>query len=165
VFRSYRRKNPTTGAEHIRTLGFAFLATSGHRLETSTLMSEQNEMDKTPGKISWKELMTPDAEASARFYLSLFGWVREEVDLGGSAYTFFKVGEEPVAGMAVLSAKSEGTPEGWTNYVTVDNLEDSMAKARELGGKVCKDITALQIGRFAIIQDPHGAAVGLWQFA
>jgi uncharacterized protein len=128
-------------------------------------MSEQNEMDKTPGKISWKELMTPDAVVSAKFYHGLFGWVIEEVDLGGTSYTFFKVGEESVAGMAVLSAKSEGTPEGWTNYVTVENLEDSIAKARELGGKVCKDITALRIGRFAIVQDPNGAAVGLWQFA
>ena len=142
-----------------------FLAASGHRLETYTHMSEQNEMDKTPGKISWKELMTRDAEASAGFYRGLFGWVREEVDVGGSAYTFFKVGEESVAGMAVLSAKSEGTPEGWTNYVTVKNLEDSIAKACELGGKVCKDIAALQMGRFAIVQDPHGAVVGLWQFA
>ena len=128
-------------------------------------MSEQNEMDRTPGKISWKELMTRDAVASARFYRGLFGWVREEVDMGGSTYTFFKVGEESVAGMAVLSAKSEGTSEGWTNYVTVENLEDSIAKACELGGRVCKDITALQMGRFAIIQDPHGAVVGLWQFA
>jgi uncharacterized protein len=128
-------------------------------------MSEQNEMDKTPGKISWKELMTRDAVASAGFYGSLFGWVREEVDMGGSTYTFFKVGQEPVAGMAALSAKSEGTPEGWTNYVTVVNLEDSIAKARELGGKVCKDITNLPMGRFAIIHDPHGAVVGLWQFA
>ena len=128
-------------------------------------MSEQNEMDKTPGKISWKELMTRDAEVSAAFYRDLFGWVREEVVLGGSTYTFFKVGDESVAGMAVLSAKSAGTPEGWTNYVTVKNLEDSIAKACELGGKVCKDITALQMGRFAIIQDPHGAVVGLWQFA
>jgi predicted enzyme related to lactoylglutathione lyase len=128
-------------------------------------MSEQNEMDKTPGKISWKELMTHDAEVSAAFYRGLFGWVREEVVLGGSTYTFFKVGDESVAGLAVLSAKSAGTPEGWTNYVTVENLEDSIAKACELGGKVCKDVTALQIGRFAIIQDPHGAVVGLWQFA
>ena len=40
-------------------------AASGHRLEPYTHMSEQNEMDKTPGKISWKELMTRDAEASA----------------------------------------------------------------------------------------------------
>jgi uncharacterized protein len=127
-------------------------------------MSEQNEMDKTPGKISWKELMTRDAEVSAGFYRGLFGWVREEVDLGGSTYTFFKVGDESVAGMAVLSAKSEGTPEGWTNYVTVKNLEDSIAKACALGGTVCKDITALQMGRFAIIQDPYGAVVGLWQF-
>jgi uncharacterized protein len=146
-------------------LGAARAAPLDHRLETPPLMSELNEMDKTPGKISWKELMTRDAEASAGFYHGLFGWVCEKVDLGGSTYTFFKVGEESVAGMAVLSTNSEGTPEGWTNYITVENLEDSIAKARALGGQVCKDITALQMGRFAIVQDPQGAAVGLWQFA
>lgn len=128
-------------------------------------MSEQNEMDQTPGKISWKELMTRDAANSAKFYNGLFGWVTEQVVLGGSTYTFFKVDEESVAGMAELSAKSEGTPQGWTNYVTVENLEDSIAKVHELGGKICKDITALQMGRFAIVQDPDGAVIGLWQFA
>jgi uncharacterized protein len=128
-------------------------------------MSEQNEMDKTPGKISWKELMTPDAAESAKFYCGLFGWVHEVVDMGGTNYTIFKVGEDSIAGMAALSPKSEGTPEGWTNYVTVENLESSIAKACQLGGKTLKDITPLQIGRFAIVQDPLGAVVGLWQFA
>jgi uncharacterized protein len=66
--------------------------------------------------------------------------------------------------MAVLAPQAEGTPEGWTNYVTVENLEASIAKAREFGGKVCQDITVLQMGRFAIIRDPRGAVVGLWQF-
>ena len=37
---------------------------------------------KTPGKISWKELMTRDAAVSAAFYRDLFGWVREQVILG-----------------------------------------------------------------------------------
>jgi predicted enzyme related to lactoylglutathione lyase len=127
-------------------------------------MSAENEMDKTPGKISWKELMTHDKTASAKFYGELFGWVREDMDMGGSTYSIFKVGEDSVAGMAALSPKSEGTPVGWTNYVTVKDLEASITKARELGGKVCKDITSLQMGRFAIIQDPHGSPIGLWQF-
>jgi uncharacterized protein len=128
-------------------------------------MSEENEMDKTPGKISWKELMTRDEAGSAKFYGSLFGWVREDMKVGSSTYSIFKVGGDSVAGMAALSPKSEGTPVGWTNYVTVKDLEASIAKARELGGKVCKEITSLQIGRFAIIQDPEGSAIGLWQFS
>jgi uncharacterized protein len=127
-------------------------------------MSEENEMDKTPGKISWQELTTRDTIGSAKFYSDLFGWAQEEMDMGAGTYTIFKVGEHSVAGMAVLPPEVQGAPEGWMNYVTVENLEASVAKARELGGKVCKDITSLQMGRFAIIRDPQGAVVGLWQF-
>jgi predicted enzyme related to lactoylglutathione lyase len=50
-------------------------------------------------------------------------------------------------------------------YVTVEDLETSLAQAIELGAKVHKEITTIQMGRFAIIADPQGAVIGLWQFA
>ena len=53
----------------------------------------------------------------------------------------------------------------WMGYVTVENLEASVAKAGELGAEVLKGITAIPMGRFAILADPQGAVVGLWQFA
>jgi predicted enzyme related to lactoylglutathione lyase len=49
--------------------------------------------------------------------------------------------------------------------VTVENLETSLVKAVELGAKVHKAVTTTPMGRFAIIADPHGALIGLWQFA
>jgi predicted enzyme related to lactoylglutathione lyase len=51
-------------------------------------MSEEtsNEMDTTPGIVSWNELMTRDAAASAKFYTALFGWTREDLDTGAAAY-------------------------------------------------------------------------------
>jgi predicted enzyme related to lactoylglutathione lyase len=128
-------------------------------------MSEQKEMDKTPGLISWNELATHDAAASAKFYTSLFGWTREDMDMGGFTYTVFKTGERSVAGMIQLPPEAKDMPVMWLNYVTVENLEAAVAKARELGAQVCKDITAMQMGRFAVISDPQGAVVGLWQFA
>jgi predicted enzyme related to lactoylglutathione lyase len=40
-----------------------------------------------------------------------------------------------------------------------------VAKAKALGAKICKDVTTLPMGRFAIISDPQGAGIGLWEFA
>lgn len=129
-------------------------------------MSEQsNEMDTTPGIFSWNELMTRDARASAKFYTTLFGWSREEMDMGGYTYSMFKSGERAVAGMFTLPPEAESMPGMWMAYVTVENLETSLAQAIELGAKVHKEITTLQMGRFAIIADPQGAVIGLWQFA
>ena len=128
-------------------------------------MSKQTEMDTTPGIFSWNELMTRDANASAKFYETLFGWVREDQDMGGLTYSTLKSRGRPAAGMIVLPPEAESMPVMWMGYVTVDNLEDSVAKARELGATIHKDITSIQMGRFAIIADPQGAIIGLWQFA
>ena len=130
-------------------------------------MSEQtsNEMDMTPGIVSWNELMTRDADASAKFYKALFGWIREDQDMGGFTYSMFKTGGRPVGGMIVLPPDAESMPAMWMGYVTVENLEVSVAKARELGATIHKDITSIPMGRFAIIADPQGSVVGLWQFA
>jgi uncharacterized protein len=130
-------------------------------------MSEEtsSEMDTTPGIFSWNELMTRDADASANFYTALFGWTREDMDVGGSTYGMFKTGGRPVAGMIVPPPETESMPAIWMGYVTVENLEASLTKAVELGAKVQKGITTVSMGRFAIIADPHGAVIGLWQFA
>jgi predicted enzyme related to lactoylglutathione lyase len=130
-------------------------------------MSEQtsNEMDTTPGIFSWNELMTRDARASTKFYTTLFGWTREEMDMGGSTYIMFKSGDRPVGGMITLPPEAESMPEIWMPYITVENLEASLAQAIELGAKPHKEITATPMGRFAIIADPQGAVIGLWQFA
>jgi uncharacterized protein len=130
-------------------------------------MSEQtsSEMDTTPGIFSWNELMTRDAGASSKFYTALFGWTREEMDMEGSTYHMYKTGDRPVGGMIELPADAESMPVMWMGYVTVENLEASVAKAEELGGKVLKGITAIQMGRFAILSDPQGAVIGIWQFA
>ena len=130
-------------------------------------MSEQasSEMDTTPGIFSWNELMTRDFEGSAKFYTGLFGWTREDLDMGGFTYGMFKAGERPVAGMIVLPPEAESMPVMWMGYVTVEKLEASVAKAVELGAKVLKKITAISMGRFAILADPQGAVIGLWQFS
>lgn len=128
-------------------------------------MSEETEMDQTPGLISWTELMTRDAAGSAKFYGELLDWTSEAMEMGGFTYTIFKTGEKSVAGMVSLPPDAESMPVQWMNYITVENLEASRDKAVQLGATVCKDVTDLKMGRFVILRDPQGAVVGLWQFA
>jgi uncharacterized protein len=99
------------------------------------------------------------------FYTALFGWTREDMDMGGFTYTMLKSGGRAVGGIIALPKEAESMPVMWMGYVTVENLEASVAKAVELGAKVHKEITTIPMGRFAILGDPQGAVIGLWQFA
>lgn len=131
------------------------------------MSNEQHEMDKTPGIVSWNELATHDTAASTEFYTQLFGWSTKVDDMeGGIQYTSFQTADgRPVAGMIKMPEEAQGAPTMWMGYITVTDVAKSVAKAKELGATVHKDITTIPFGSFAIIGDPQGAVFGLWQFA
>jgi predicted enzyme related to lactoylglutathione lyase len=83
----------------------------------------------------------------------------------GAEYTFLKVGDRPAAGLIRMPAEAGPAPTMWMSYVTVQDLPVAVAKAKALGAEVCRDVTPLPMGSFAIIADPQGAVFGLWQFA
>jgi len=130
-------------------------------------MSEkQQQVDMTPGIVSWNELSTSDPAESREFYSKLFGWCVEEMAMPNETYCFLKLGERPVGGMVQTPPEDEDAPATWMPYVTVANLKDAVAKATSLGAKICRDITPVpKMGSFAVITDPQGAALGLWEFA
>lgn len=128
-------------------------------------MSEQAAAPaKTPGIVSWTELLTHDPSGSSKFYTELFGWSAETMQMGpGMEYTTMKVGSHPAAGMLKMPEAAKNAPTSWLSYVTVANLDESLAKAQALGAKVCKEATTIPMGRF-VITDPQGAVLGLWEF-
>ena len=50
-------------------------------------------------------------------------------------------------------------------YITVDTLEEGCAAAEANGGTVIEQPTDIGggFGRFAVVRDPEGTEVGLWQ--
>jgi len=109
------------------------------------------------GEFSWNELITQNPAASGAFYEKLFGWRSEPFS---PEYSLFKKAAESVGGML----KMQGAQPGWLAYVTVEDCDQSARKARELGAKIAveaKDIP--EVGRIAVIVDPQGAALGLFQ--
>lgn len=119
----------------------------------------------TTGAFSWVELMTSDRAAARRFYGGLFGWTFGK--MSDFDYEMVKAGDQAVAGLMGMPPDCPaGTPPCWSVYVTVTGADETCAKAKELGGKVLvspRDIPT--VGRFAVIQDPQGAIISLFQWA
>lgn len=121
-------------------------------------MSERSSYE--PGTFSWVDLATSDAEAAKRFYAELFGWEFDEQPVpGGGTYAMVTKDGREVAG---LSASDQ--PPHWNSYVTVASADDAAARAQELGATiVAPPFDVMDAGRMAVVQDPTGAIVSVWE--
>ena len=109
----------------------------------------------------WIDLPTDKPEVAAKFYTALFGWEAREVmnNDKGNYSMFFKDGHD-VGGFYRL----EGRPTWWASYVLVEDVDATVKKAGELSGKVYMPVTEVMPGaRMAVVADPTGAALALWE--
>jgi predicted enzyme related to lactoylglutathione lyase len=52
----------------------------------------------------------------------------------------------------------------WASYVSVDDVDGTVAKATDQGGAVVVPaMDVMTIGRMAYVSDPQGAVIGMWQ--
>jgi predicted enzyme related to lactoylglutathione lyase len=59
---------------------------------------------------------------------------------------------------------TQGVPPHWMSYVSVTNVDESAAKAKEAGATLMKEpFDVMDVGRMAVVQDPTGAVFCLWQ--
>jgi predicted enzyme related to lactoylglutathione lyase len=117
-----------------------------------------------PGTPSWIDFGTPDMDTAISFYEGLFGWKAEEADDSEAAggYRMFTRGGKFVAGG--MPIQDENQPAAWTTYVTVEDVDASVATAKEVGGQVTVEpMDVMTAGRMAVLMDPEGAVFALWQ--
>lgn len=116
------------------------------------------------GEFCWNELVTPDPKKAKEFYSALLDWKFEDMPTEGMTYTIIKKGDKGVGGlMQTPQGQEKFIPPHWMSYVYVDNLEEILKKAQNLGAKIILPIkVAGEFGRLAIIQDPTGAHIALW---
>jgi uncharacterized protein len=116
----------------------------------------------TPGTFSWTDLGTTDPDGAKRFYAELFGWEYDDQPIPqGGTYTMVRKNGKDVAG---LSQAMEGMPTAWNSYVTVESADSAAARAGELGGNVMGEpFDVMDAGRMAIVQDPTGAVLSVWE--
>src|SRR5262245_58988806 len=119
------------------------------------------------GTFSWVDLGATDGAAAGTFYAGVFGWELEETDTGGGpAYTVCQVDGDAVCGLYELpeEMRGAGVSPNWTSYVTVDDADAVVARAREVGGDVVEEaFDVLDFGRTAVLKDQQGAAFAVWQ--
>lgn len=117
---------------------------------------------------AWHETMTGDVAASKAFYTSLFGWSAQDMEMPTGMYTLFMKGAEHVGGcMAIPENEGKAVcPPNWLSYLLVDDVDNTVARARTLGARV--DVPGMDIpgmGRFAVLGDPTGATFAVYQRA
>jgi predicted enzyme related to lactoylglutathione lyase len=119
-----------------------------------------------PNTFCWVELNANDVAKAKKFYTELFGWGANDITMpDGSPYTILTLGERHVGALTKLSddAKKMGAPPNWLSFVAVTSADESASKAKSLGGTVVVPPMEAGPGRFAILQDPAGATLALWQ--
>ena len=116
------------------------------------------------------EIYGDDPGKLAQFYTSLFDWTIEPFP--GIDYRVVKTVETDAKGKANEPGGINGgmvqrpgaAKAGWLNYVTVDSVDTSLDRARELGAKVTSGRTAVPgMGWFAMLEDPQGNPFAIWQ--
>lgn len=111
----------------------------------------------------WIDLATGDAAGSRDFYSKLFGWkVEVDPDPQYGGYGMAKIGGKDVAGIG--PKQMDEAPTTWTVYIASADAADTAKKAIAAGGKVIMEpMTIGDSGVMAILQDPSGAYLGVWQ--
>lgn len=117
------------------------------------------------GEFCWNELATSNVHAAKDFYGKVFGWKFSDHAMGDTTYTMIKANDKDFAGIwAIPKEKEKQIPPHWMAYILVDNLDKSLEKARKHGASIVKPASdAGDFGRLAIITDPTGAHIALWQ--
>jgi predicted enzyme related to lactoylglutathione lyase len=114
------------------------------------------------GRFVWHELMTTDTDAAAAFYSKVVPWKTQ--DSGMPSYTLWMAGKTQVGGLTGLPSDGDsGTPPHWIVYIATPDVDDTVAAAERLGGKVLKGPTDIpNMGRYAVLTDPQGATFAVY---
>jgi hypothetical protein len=110
----------------------------------------------------WADLSTSDVEGSTAFYGAVLGWTRKDFPEFDD-YSDFQSGGKEVGGLA---PKVGEAPDAWTVYLKVDDIEAAVIAAAAAGGRVLHEpSTVADLGQWALLEDPSGAEIAIWQAA
>lgn len=120
----------------------------------------------TTGLIAWTDLTVPDAEAVRDFYTAVVGWSPSAVNMGD--YDDFAMvpsgADQAVAGICHQRGANKDLPPQWLIYITVADLDASIARCEERGGSIIVGPKSMGgAARYCVIRDPAGAVAALYQ--
>jgi uncharacterized protein len=113
-----------------------------------------------PNTVVHMELLTGDLARACDFYMRLFGWRAQTVEVNdGGAYHALDPGDGIGAGI-VEGATARSL---WLPYVEVPDIAEATARARELGACVPVNAREGPAGWRSVVATRDGAQIALWQ--
>ena len=111
-------------------------------------------------KVIHFEVVGKDPVALQRYYANLFGWSFDTNNPGGYGMT----SDHDTGVIVGVGSSPDGSSGHVTGYVTVDDIDATLAKATELGGAVIMPKFSPGGGAtVALVADPEGHVLGLTQ--
>lgn len=117
--------------------------------------------------IVWWEIETPNPKLFQQFHSALSGWTFEpafkDTELRAD-YWIIQHDGQSIGGLQQAPSEVDKPLAGTRVYLTVDDLEGTLARVIELGGTI--ERSRVELGGndrwFGILQDPTGVSLGLW---
>lgn len=112
------------------------------------------------GEFSHIEFPADDVERAKSFYSSVFGWQFQAME-GFEGYFLYTAGPGGLGGG--IGFRGQNAPQAVRNYVSVDDVDSTVAKVEASGGSVVVPKTDIGIGWYAAVKDTEGNEVGLYK--
>src|SRR5262245_24387153 len=118
----------------------------------------------TMSKFVWFEYVTTDTDKAKGFFGELFGWTTQDMPAPGlGTYSMIQSGSRTIGGYLPTP---EGAPKQahWLSHLGVKSAADTAKQVESLGGQVLKQpIKMGEFGTMAVVKDPQGGVLALWQ--
>lgn len=125
--------------------------------------------DYPAGVPCFVDTLTADLDTAKAFYGGIFGW-----EFAGPGpmpgdppgeYFIARVQGDDVAGVGSLPPQSGGrVPPAWNTHVAVHSADEAVGRATAAGGSMLvSPFDAPPAGRLAVIADPAGAVLTVWE--
>jgi len=124
----------------------------------------EHEMEMTsyePGTPCWVDIGSPDPNAAAEFYGTLFGWEFNDMGTDAGNYKIATLKGKSVAGIG--EQQNKDMPPYWTMSISTDDVDTTVKAVTEAGGQVLATMDVMDAGRLAVFADTAGASFSAWQ--
>jgi len=112
-----------------------------------------------PGKLVHFEIPAQDTTQERAFWSGVFGWEFGDSAMPDMEYYMVRTGDDQ--GGAVMPTDKPGS--GLTIYFDTDDIDATIAKVRELGGKADDKMPIPHVGWFTSCSDPEGNPFSLFE--
>ena len=111
----------------------------------------------------WVDVSSPDLDKTRAFYNGLFGWDAQTIpDPQAGGYTMFFLDGKMVGAAGPIFGPDQQP--AWATYVCSADADSTVQAVKDAGGQVLMGpMDVMGQGRMAVLADPTGAHISIWQ--